>query len=83
MLNWVLFVLFVWGMADVLSGMRLLFWRVPVLLVGWAISPKRPPQIGYTREQLERMFQTRNPQARKDSDGQWVDEHGIPFLDAP
>jgi hypothetical protein len=72
-----LLALFVWGVLDVLSGLRLLLFRVPVLLLGKLLAPR--PRIGYSEKELQELARKNSVQPTVPPPED-VDENGIPFL---
>jgi hypothetical protein len=69
MFNLILLGVFVWGVVEVLTGLRILMY-VPLILLAKCFA--KPIQIGYTPEVLKRMDREAK---RRDKD-----EHGIPYL---
>lgn len=79
MFDLVLLAIFIWGVLDVLSGLQLLFWRTPILLIGMILGRKKR-QFGYSKKELEQMFGPPPPPLPPVPPGSDVDEHGIPWL---
>ena len=67
MLNTICLVLFVWGVVEIVSGIRILLF-VPLLLVARLFS--KPIQIGYTQRELDAMYRR----------SEKTDDDGIPYL---
>jgi hypothetical protein len=67
MFNLICLVVFVWGIFEILSGIRILLY-VPLILLGRLLA--KPRQIGYPPNVLKKMY------AKKPK----LDENGIPYL---
>jgi hypothetical protein len=74
-LNVLLAVVFVWGVTDLVVGMGTLLSLLVILFVRLV---GRKQKVGYSKEELERMFGPRPPDLPPVPDD--VDEDGIPWL---
>jgi hypothetical protein len=62
--------LFVWGVFEIVSGIRILL-HIPLILLARLFA--KPVQIGYTKKELDELYRRSAANKKTDSDG-------IPYL---